>query len=58
MEPADEFELTLAALLYYQAYEEELPARNYRKQDIKYIIQKLQYKLETGQDDLASSVIH
>ncbi|HEY9577791.1 MAG TPA: hypothetical protein VIR64_08970 [Pseudobacillus sp.] len=58
MMPANEFELSLAALLYYHVYEEELPVRDYRKQDIQYIIQKLHYKLESGQDELESGIIH
>ncbi|MFK2825589.1 hypothetical protein QYG89_07845 [Bacillus sp. B190/17] len=56
--PADDFELSLAALLYYHAYERELPVRDYRKQDIQYIIQKLQHKIDTGQDELESGMIH
>lgn len=56
--PADEFELSLAALLYYHVYNKELPAHDYRKQDIQYIIQKLHYKIDTGQDDLESGIIH
>lgn len=39
--PANEKEMKLAALLYYHTFEEELPDRNYRKQDIDYIIQQL-----------------
>ncbi|WP_156187084.1 MULTISPECIES: hypothetical protein [Bacillaceae] len=58
MMPANEFELSLAALLYYHVYEEELPVRDYRKQDIQYIIQKLHNKMDTGLDELQSSVVH
>ncbi|WP_157452417.1 hypothetical protein [Bacillus sp. J33] len=43
--PAGEEEPKLASILYYQAYQQDLPMLNYRKQDVEYIICQLQLKL-------------
>jgi hypothetical protein len=39
--PASEKYLKFAELLYFQAFEKELPQRDYKQQDIEYIIQEL-----------------
>ncbi|RDI41622.1 hypothetical protein DFR59_10775 [Falsibacillus pallidus] len=56
--PASEGELNYASLLYYLLYEEELPKREYRKQDIRYIIELLMHKQKSQEDFLQSDVIH
>ncbi|GLB59013.1 hypothetical protein [Cytobacillus sp. NCCP-133] len=56
--PAEEAELKLASILYYQAFQEKLPVRNYRKQDIEYIIQQLNIKLIEGKEAFESSILH
>ncbi|MDQ0214114.1 hypothetical protein J2S13_000510 [Oikeobacillus pervagus] len=55
---ASEKELRLATILYYQVYQQELPLLDYRKQDIQYIITKLQQTLNTGEDLLESQILH
>ncbi len=56
--PASEGELNYASLLYYLLYEEELPKRDYRKQDIQYIIELLMHKQKSEEDFLQSDLIH
>ncbi|WP_404356594.1 hypothetical protein LG291_23600 [Cytobacillus firmus] len=55
--PADEVELKLASILYFQAYQEELPLHSYRKQDIEYIIQQLNIMLTEGKEEVFESYI-
>lgn len=56
--PASEQELALASLLYTQVYNEPFPGQEYTKQDIHYIIQLLEQTIQTGYDELSSSIIH
>ncbi|CAM3610870.1 hypothetical protein [Cytobacillus oceanisediminis] len=56
--PAGEEELKIASILYYQAYQEDLPLLNYRKQDVEYIIEQLQVKLSNGTDVFDSVLLH
>jgi hypothetical protein len=56
--PAEEVDLKLASILYYQAYQEELPKHSYRKQDIEYIIEQLNIKLTEGKEVFESCIIH
>jgi hypothetical protein len=54
--PASEKYLKFAELLYFQTFEQELPKRDYKQQDIEYIIQVL---MNHPQDDLfESEVLH
>jgi hypothetical protein len=56
--PAGEEELKIASILYYQAYQEDLPLLNYRKQDVEYIIEQLHVKLSNGTDVFESVLVH
>ncbi|WP_370223653.1 hypothetical protein [Cytobacillus sp.] len=56
--PAEEEDLKLASILYYQAYQEEFPINSYRKQDIEYIIQQLNIKLTEGKEVFESCILH
>ena len=58
MEPAGNKELTIASILYFQKYNQELPMQDYSKQDIDYIIQQLAHSLESKGDIFASDIIH
>lgn len=56
--PAEEVELKLVSILYFQAYQEEFPIHSYRKQDIEYIIQQLNIKLTEGKEVFESYILH
>ncbi|WP_180968186.1 hypothetical protein [Cytobacillus massiliigabonensis] len=56
--PATKNELIQAALLYYQAYQQDLPILDYRKQDVEYIIQQLNIKLTEGKEPFADTLVH
>lgn len=56
--PATELELKYASILYYHAYEQELPMRDYRRQDIEYIIEQLRNKLAEGIEPFSSPIVH
>lgn len=55
---ANEKELKIASLLYYQKYEQELPLRDYSKQEIDYIIEQLRLDVKDDQNRLHNSIIH
>ncbi|MBY0123197.1 hypothetical protein [Bacillus sp. S/N-304-OC-R1] len=55
---ATDQELKYASILYFHAYGEELPLRNYCKQDIEYIIEQLKMKLEEGTEPFRNSIVH
>ena len=57
--PASREEISLAAIQYYLAYEDELPARDYTSEDIEYIIEQCRLRLQNPERDyLSSDIIH
>lgn len=56
--PADEKQMKLASLMYYQVYGEDLPLQNYRQQDIEYIIEQLRKSLATGEKVFNPEILH
>lgn len=56
--PASERELKFVSILFYQTFGEELPNRDYRKQDIEYILQQINLKQSEGIDGLDSTILH
>lgn len=56
--PATEKELKYASILYYHAYEREFPMRDYRRQDIEYIIHQLKMKLAEGEEPFSYTIVH
>lgn len=56
--PASEKELKIASILYYQVFGEELPIRDYKKQDIQYIIEQIHLQKTQGIDGFSSITVH
>ncbi|WP_170289667.1 hypothetical protein [Cytobacillus depressus] len=48
----------MASILYFHAYGHDLPLRDYRKQDIEYIIQQLLSVEEEGLDPFSGQLVH
>ena len=57
--PANEQGIIDAATLYYLAYGEDLPVRDYSQEDIQYIIEQCNQKIiQPDIDNLRSDIVH